>query len=257
MDNIKQLLTSSDKGRGRAQGILCYMFRNTLLWANMNYHRWVRATNFYFDKPHNAKNTDRGNLNKALIPDDLSWASFKKGMDLLDPYRVTMTITLTWKSGKTSTYTIVLDQTENEDDIILVALPEGSDDTNLISSITERQKNKPKNTLARLYSEILKSEGIDLTRWQALLHDYANNPLNGFTGTKKETATTISSIQRQLFEPRLSWNNFRKGLAVLGPIQEDYILTLQWVPEVKRFVDETTTHITIRDPFSTGRNYAK
>lgn len=258
MDNIKQLLTSSDKGRGRAQGVLCYMFRNTLLWTNMSYHRWVRATNFYFEKPHNKKNPDRGNLNKALIQDDLSWASFKKGLDLLDPVKATMTIILTWKSGKTSTYAVEIDLVEDEDDVILVSLPDDGGETNLSSSIAERQKDKPKNTLARLYGQILKSEGIDLTRWQALLNEYAENPLNGFTGTKKETATTISSIQRQLFEPRLSWNNFRKGLAILGPVQEDYILDLQWVPEVKRpMVDVTTTHITIRDPFSTGRNYAK
>ena len=256
MDNIKQLLTSSDKGRSRAQGVLCYMFRNTLLWNNVTYHRWVRATNFYFEKPHNRKNPDRGNLNKALIQDDLSWASFKKGLDLLNPCKAMMTIILTWKSGKSSTYTVNIDLVEDEDDVILVSLPE-AEDTDLITSMGERHKNKPKNTLARLYGQILRSEGIDLTRWHALLDEYAKNPLNGFTGTKKETATTISSIQRQLFEPRLSWNNFRKGLAILGPIQEDYILRLEWVPEVKRFEDYTETHVTIRDPFSTGRNYVK
>jgi hypothetical protein len=256
MDNIKQLLTSSDKGRSRAQGILCYMFRNTLLWNNVTYHRWVRATNFYFEKPHNRKNPDRGNLNKALIQDDLSWASFKKGLDLLSPYKAILTIILTWKSGKTSTYSVTIDLVEDEDDIILVSLPL-LPETDLVASMVERQKNKPKNTLARLYGQILQAESVDHTRWQALLDEYAKNPLNGFTGTKKETATTISSIQRQLFEPRLSWNNFRKGLAILGPVQEDYILRLEWAPEVKRVEDVTETHVTIRDPFSTGRNYAK
>ncbi|ARV77356.1 hypothetical protein FDI21_gp187 [Pseudomonas phage Noxifer] len=256
MDNIKQLLTSSDKGRSRAQGILCYMFRNTLLWHNLTYHRWVRATNFYFEKPHNAKNPDRGNLNKALIQDDLSWASFKKGLDLLNPYKAILTIELTWKSGKRSTYAVEIDLVEDEDDVILTS-PLDVADTDLLTMIKERQKNKPLNTLARFYSRILQAEGVDNTRWTALLDEYAKNPLNGFTGTKKETAGTISSIQRQLFEPRLSWNNFRKGLTILGPIQEDYILRLEWIPEVKRCEDVTETHVTIRDPFSTGRNYAK
>lgn len=258
MDNIKQMLTSSDKGRSRAQGILCYMFRNTLLWRKINYHHWVRAMGFYFEKPHNLKNQDRGNLNKALIQDDLSWASFKKGIDLLDPFKATLTIELTWKSGKKSSYTIEIDPVEDESDVILVDLPTGTEDTNLIANIAEKQKNKTKNTLARLYNQILKAESVDWTRWNALLDEYAKNPLNGFTGNKKETTMTLSSTQRQLFEPRLSWNNLRKGIAILGPVQEDYILTLQWTPEVKHVDDTTVTHITIRDPFSSGRgSYGK
>lgn len=258
MDSIKQLLTSSDKGTGRAQGILCYMFRNTLLWTKMSYHHWVRATNFYFEKPHNRKNPDRGNLNKALIQDDLSWGSFKKGLDLLSPYKATLTIILTWKSGKTSTYTVDIDLVEDEKDVVLVDLTKEYEETNLLAAIQERHKNKPKNTLARLYSQILGREGVDLTRWHALLDEYVKNPINGlYLSPKKEIATTISSIQRQLYEPRLSWNNFRKGLLVLGPVQEDYILRLEWVPEVKCFDDVTETHVTITDPFSTGRNYVK
>lgn len=252
MDNIKQMLTSSDKGRGRAQGVLCYMFRNTLLWKNINYHQWVRAVGFYFDKPHNKNNQDRGNLNKALVQDDLSWAAFKKGLDLLSPYKATLTIELTWRSGKKSSYSIVIDPAEDESDVFLIAEAE---ETDLVTDIVAKHGKKKKNTLARLYNHILKVEEIDLRRWNALLEEYANNPRNGFKGTKKETSTTISSTQRQLFEPRLSWNNLRKGLAILGPIQEDYILTLQWAPVIKRVEDETVTHVTIRDPFSGGPRY--
>lgn len=252
MDSIKNLLTRSDKGRERAQGILCYMFRNTLVWKNINYHQWSRAANFYFEKPHNKANQDRGNLNKALLQDDLSWASFKKGLDLLSPYKAELTLELTWRSGRKSSYSIEIDPAEDESDILLVPGVDLNPDTDLIEDIVKRQGNKKKNTLARLYSKILKAEEIDLRRWNALVEDYTKNPWSGFKGSRKETAATTSSIQRQLFEPRLSWNNLRKGIAILAPVQEDYILNLQWVPEVKTDRDFTATHITIRDPFSDG-----
>lgn len=252
MDNIKDLLTRSDKGRERAQGILCYMFRNTLVWKNINYHQWTRAANFYFEKPHNKNNQDRGNLNKALIQDDLSWASFKKGLDLLSPYKAELCIELTWKSGRKSSYTIEIDPAEDESDIVLVPEADQHGETDLIADIVKRQGTKKKNTLARLYSKILKAEEVDLRRWQALVDEYTKNPMSGFKGSRKETTSTASSIQRQLFEPRLSWNNLRKGIAILAPVQEDYILRLQWTPVVKTDQDVTITHITIRDPFSGG-----
>src|SRR5690606_23724789 len=158
-------------------------------------HQWQRATGFYFEKPHNKANQDRGNLNKALIQDDMTWASFKKGIDLLSPYKASLSVKLTFSDEHESLYTVIIDPAEDESDVVFAKDPLGSEETDILVSMATKHKNKPRNTLARLFHEILKSEKIDLKKWQKLLDEYVSNPYNGFTGTKKEITAAVSSIQ--------------------------------------------------------------
>ena len=67
MDSVKDLLADPLKGKKHAQGILCYLFREVLLWRKVNYFTWSRLLTMYFERPHNAVKPDKGNLNKALI----------------------------------------------------------------------------------------------------------------------------------------------------------------------------------------------
>lgn len=238
--SVRDLLADPLKGTNRAQGILCYLFRHVLLWRNVNLFSWNRRTTIYFKKPHNQDNPDKGNLNKALTTDDFTWSTFKKAVDFLNPVSAVLIITLTWRAGHKSEYSIVIDPAEAEDDLSLNTFS----DLPLESDVFAEQK-QPTNTLARLYRQIIVRERIDVTRWNALLEKYVKNPLNGVAQNQKEQATAISAFQRELFHPRMSWNVFRRGILLLNPVEEEYRLKLRWGKGGK----EVSEHfVTIRDP---------
>lgn len=247
VDSVKELLSDPLKGLRRSQGVLCYLFRHVLLWRKVNQFSWNKRLNLYFEKEHNKKNPDKGNLNKALCQDDLTWGSFKKAIDFLNPISAVLKIELTWRSGLTSTYSIVIDPAEDESDPALNTF-----DTNQSEVFVDQKK--PANTLARLFRRIVTSEGIDLTRWQGLFDEYAKNPINGIPQTRREMNTEISALQRSLLDPRMSWNTFRRGILVLNPVQEEYILSLRWTNDPNIDQNSTSEHrVVLRDPFASGK----
>jgi len=240
---VKELLSDPLKGTNRAHGILCYLFRHVLLWRKVNQFAWDKRAKLFFDKPHNKNNQDKGNLNKALVHDEFTWATFKEAIDFLNPVSATLTIQLTWKSGRISRYTVVIDPAEDESDpeVNTFDMQEGE------GSDVFANKKKPTSTLARLFRKIVAEEDINATQWAALLEAYARNPVNGIAQNSREINQAISGLQRMLLSPRMSWGTFRKGLLVLGPKQEDYILEMRWS---KKPGDVTTHVVTLRDPLT-------
>lgn len=248
MDSVKELLADPLKGIRRSQGILCYLFRHVLLWRKVNQFSWNKRLNHYFQKPHNMANPDKGNLNKSLCADDFTWPAFLKAVDFLNPVSAVFTIELTWKSGRVSQYQIVLDPAADESDPALNTF-----DYEISEVFTDHKA--PANTLARLFRRIVSEEGIDLTRWNALFEEYVTNPINGIPANRREQNAAISSLQRSVLEPRMTWNVFRKGVLILNPVQEDYILTLRWTNDLNVHDEDAVTEhkVTIRDPFATGK----
>lgn len=237
---VKDLLADPLKGTNKAQGILCYLFRHVLLWRKINQFAWNKRAQLYFEKPHNRDNPDKGNLNKALTQDDFTWGNFKKGIDFLNPVSATLIIRLTWKSGRVSSYAIKIDPAEDEADPALNVFGEEESDV-------FQDQAKPSNTLARLYRRIISEEGIDITRWNALLEEYAKNPLHGIAQNRRDINSAINALQRDLLTPRMSWNRFRKGILLLNPVKEEYILEMRWTKDLS----DTTRHsVTIHDPLS-------
>lgn len=241
INSPNELLSDPQKGTTRAQGILCYLFRHVLLWRRVGIFEWNKRARIYFEKPHNRDRPDKGNLNKALVADDFTWPTFKRAVDFLNPQSAVLVVQLTWKSGRVSKYPIIIDPAEDEADAPVNTF--GDDD---YSDVFDTKK-KPANTLARLFRRIVTEEKIGVTRWNALFDAYVSNPLHGIPQNRKDKNSTIKTLQRDLLQPRMTWNSFRKGILVLNPEQEDYILELRW--SKKR--DDSSTHlVTIRDPLS-------
>ena len=238
---VKELLADPLKGTNRAQGVLCYLFRHVLLWRKVNQFTWNKRAKLYFEKPHNRDNPDKGNLNKALTSDDFTWGAFKKGIDFLNPVSATFMVNLTWKSGRVSSYPIIIDPAENEADPKLNSFVEDAD-----SDLFQDLK-RPTNTLARLFRHIVATEQIDVTRWNALLETYVQNPLHGIPQNRRETSTAISTLQRELLGPRMTWNVFRRGILVMAPQEEEYVLEMRWTKEPG---DISLHQVAIRDPLS-------
>lgn len=245
MDSVKDLLSDNNRGQKRARGVLCYLFRSVLLWKKMTWFRWNRLQDIYFNKPHNAKNPDRGNLNKTLIADELTWGSFKKAIDFLNPISATLTVELTWPSGLSSSYTIVIDPAEDESDPALNTFTE--------EHVVFDKKKRPASQLARLFRQIVSKENITLDRWNACFDQFVKNPMNGIEQTPQAQKAAISSLQRDVTAPRMSWTIFRRGLLVLGPVKETYTLHIRWSDDPNVADAEDSYSLEITDPFAVRR----
>lgn len=240
---VKELLSDPFKGRSRAKGVLCYMFRDALVARRVNQFTWNKRLKAFMKKPHNKNLADTGNLNKNFSRDEFTWPKFKQAIDFLNPHKATFIVELVWRNGRESRYPIVLDFTEKEDHPALDDL-EGKQTTDLF-----RDRAQPTTTLTRLFQRILIDEHIDVRRWNALVDAYVHNPESGVEQTRSDIQTEISSINKALFGASITWNNFRKGMLILNPQQVAYILELQWDVKGK----DVTQHTAVfRDPLHAG-----
>lgn len=247
MDSVKELMSDKLKGTNRAQGVLCYLFRTVVLWRKINLFAWNKRLQAYVEKPHNKKagDTDKGNLNKAFLNDDMNWASFKKSIDFLSPMEATLDIELTWGDDSTSNYRLIIDPTENEVKLGTNHLPFDHCDV-------FKDAKPPKTTITHLFRHIVAEEGIDLAKWEQLFVDWENNPYNTVGMTPKDIKSTINTLRRSILEPKVSWNVFRRGILLLRPRQERYTLTLKWTddPNLKNLdVTDSIHEVTIFDPY--------
>lgn len=243
MDSVNDLLSDPLKGTKRAQGVLCYLFREVLLWRKMNRFTWGRLLNNYFQKPHNQVRPDKGNLNKVLIADDMNWQAFCKAVDFLNPHKAFLDIKLHWKDGTTSDYRIEINPSDPENFI-------GWDQCELF------ERAKPATLLmAQIFRHIASIESAKhpdrQVWWDKLFEDYTKNPANVVGMTQTEINKDVQGLKRSIVDPRLSWNGFRKGLHLLRPKAEEYTLTLQWAdnPELRKTLPDSVHPIYIADPY--------
>lgn len=248
MDSVNDLLSDPLKGTKRAQGVLCYLFREVLLWRKMNRFTWGRLLNNYFQKPHNQVRPDKGNLNKVLIADDMNWQAFCKAIDFLNPHKAFLDIKLHWKDGTTSDYRIKIDPTDPEDKPVVNQFK--WEDCELF-----KRAKPPTLLMAHLFRHVASVEGSkhpdQQVWWDKLFEDYTKNPANVVGMTQTEINKNVQGLKRSIVDPRLSWNGFRKGLHLLRPKAEEYTLTLQWAdtPELRRTLPDSIHPIYIADPY--------
>lgn len=248
MDSIKDLLSDPLKGTKQANGVLCYLFRDVLLWRKVTQFTWNRLSTNYFAKPHNAINPDKGNLHKVLKADDMRWEGFKKAVDFLSPLKTTIDLKLIWVDHSESLYTINVDPLDDE------LNPTANDFPWKHCEIFEDKK--PAVTLmAHLFRHVVATEGAkkgDIKLWWAkLFDDYCKNPVNVVGLPQKEINTNANNLKRQLLDPNMSWNTFRRGLYLLHPRSEEYTLTMKWTddPTLKRSLPDSVHSAFIADPY--------
>lgn len=244
MESVKDLLTDPLKGKNRAQGVLCFLFREVLLWRRVNQIVWNKRLTAYFEKPHNQEKPDKGNLNKALLNDNLPWAGFKKAIDFLSPLEAKLVMDFTWRDGSSTSYEVLIDPAADEKlqykDIFTY---EGC-------NVFAKAK-KPISTLAYLFRHIVAKEGIDETRWEELFQEYANCPTNTVGVNKTELNSTISQMKRALLDNKISWDVFRRGILLLGARSETYTLKLKWTtdPHLLISMPDAEYSATIDNPY--------
>lgn len=227
---VAELLAEKDKGMRRAKSVLSYLFRQALLWSKVNNQTWKRRAERLLKQPHNAHlKNDMGNLNKDLVRDEFSWSNFKKAIDFLNPNSAVLKITFEWRSGRVSTYSVVIDPAEDERE---PSDSDPSDENELFKGST-----RPAGSLTRLWRRICHGEEISIERWKALMNIYIDDAISTIDTTTQKRNEAITQTTRQLSSDKMTWNSLRKGINVLDPKQVTYTLQCRW-PEGVRIPTE-------------------
>ena len=133
-ESVKSLLENPDKRIGYARNTLAMVWRDILAKQNMTLSGWDMSMENYLRNPRNgimqdskSKSSARGNLNKELTRDVMSWRVFEKGLRFLGPVRVRMRIELEWQNGTSEQHVVTIDTNspliENGDDEEIIEEP--------------------------------------------------------------------------------------------------------------------------------------
>lgn len=105
-DDDQDLLNTDDKGVQQARGVLSVLWRQLLVIRNIDGWKWDKLMKAYLADPHNGiqdtsrdRSSARGNLNKELKRDDMTWRVFLKAINFLAPVRVVFSVRITWADG--------------------------------------------------------------------------------------------------------------------------------------------------------------
>jgi hypothetical protein len=114
-DEDQDLFNDPHKSVTEARGILSALWRQLLVVLGIDSWRWDKLMRKYLADPRNGiqnnsrdRSSARGNLNKELKRDDMTWRVFLKAMSFLDPVRVVFTIRITIQDGRTFNVTAKL-----------------------------------------------------------------------------------------------------------------------------------------------------
>jgi hypothetical protein len=112
-DDITKMLESQDKEVGNARGILARLFRKILADLSVTYYHWDMLMEKYLDNPRNRvpsntkeRSSARGNLNKELRRESMTWKVFDKALRFLGPVRAEFSVKLTWQNKRTSVHSV-------------------------------------------------------------------------------------------------------------------------------------------------------
>lgn len=105
-EDKQRILNSADKEISRSKlNVPAQMFRRLLIKLNIdgvNYDRLIRT---YLERTSDRKDpvslaSDRGNLNKALLADKMSWKTFIRGVEMLGVIKIKVSVNAYLPHGK-------------------------------------------------------------------------------------------------------------------------------------------------------------
>lgn len=119
--NLKEVIIDQDKQIGNSKNALAKLYRILLLDLGINHHNIEQYIVRYLDDPTNAvprnnkdRSSEKGNLLKQLGKDAITWKIFSKGLKLLRPKRVRLTLEFTDQKDVTTLHTIDLTGTNDD-----------------------------------------------------------------------------------------------------------------------------------------------
>lgn len=105
----KDLLELDDRGVSRARGVLSRLFRVILCQVKLSGPQWEMLMDRMLNDPRNPmpknskdRSSQKGNLNKALKGDRMTWKTFEKALRFLAIQKVKFIVEPTWANGRTT-----------------------------------------------------------------------------------------------------------------------------------------------------------
>lgn len=163
-DDDQDLLNDPDKRVGEARGVLSVLWRQLLVVREIDGWRWDKLMRDFLADPRNGiqnnsrdRSSARGNLNKELKRDDMTWRVFLKALNFLNPVRVVFSVKITFKDGTTNEVTAKLKdrgtvmqqapQPQVDEDEVPSGLAEAVDDVDELHTTEHRPsfRNIPRN----------------------------------------------------------------------------------------------------------------
>lgn len=113
---LQELLASEDKKVNAARNPLARLWRLVLYENNIQHGAFDSAINRYLERLQNhvkqtnkEQHREKGNLVKELSNDALTFKNFIKGMQVLNPAKVKLTIDIQWQRGRTTRHSVDID----------------------------------------------------------------------------------------------------------------------------------------------------
>ena len=111
-NKTEEILLDPNKQQRQATGMLSILFRRILADLNYGPYLWNQHVNRYLSDPRNGipangkdRSSARGNLQKELFRDAMTFKVFRKGLMLLAPLGIVLEVRLEWKD-RTTVHTI-------------------------------------------------------------------------------------------------------------------------------------------------------
>lgn len=115
MSEHETMINHPNKKAEEATGLLSKMYRKILSDIGMNSSMWNKLMLKYLDNPQNrvprsarGRSSVRGNLNKELAKEDMTWANFEKGLRFLNPIRCEFSVKLHFGNGRKTDHTFII-----------------------------------------------------------------------------------------------------------------------------------------------------
>lgn len=225
---VYDLLSDPFKKYTKTQDVLTCLFRRILLDQRYTPAVWgYQHEKFFnrFDDPEDAKRKDRGNLNKRLTSDTMTWEALRTGIVFLDPHQAIFTIDLTFQDGHQRSYDVHINPKEIHDDETIVTEHPVNEDGLL--SLDDGNKL---SIFTRLFRQIVRDERIDEVRWNELLETYVRSPGVRIPESESSFAKQRMNKDNAFRSKRMAFPAFRSGLLFLQAVEVTYSLKLEWSP---------------------------
>lgn len=82
--------------------------------------------------------------------------------------------------------------------------------------------------LSSIFRKILAELNMNPTKWNLLMGRYLNDPRNRVPRNSRSRSSTRGNLNKELTKPKMTWQNFEKGIRFLNPRKARFIVKLTW-----------------------------
>lgn len=110
---IDSMLSDQTKQINHSKGFLTFLFRKILHDQNITVNTWNRLLSQYINRPINgkpregkARSTEQNNLCKEIVRSNMTWAVFLKGIRILNPIAIRLSVEIQWRAGPPTMHSV-------------------------------------------------------------------------------------------------------------------------------------------------------